>query len=310
MTVTTRVDLRGVPVFQRPDAVVDALGHLPQGTLLTVVTENEPRGLAAGIRERRNSGVAIQTRRVADREWHLLVTSSTLAAGHTLDVALRHVPMFSRLDDAARAQLARGATTHVARRGHTVAPENVEWPWLGVVLDGVLALSTGETAQRRRVFYELHQYEVFGETEFFDSAMTLGRTIVLSKNARYARIPYSEVREVCKQNPDLIFALGEVCAQHKRELIDALSDHAAMPIIARISQVLLRYSTPGQGLCPAVAPLPSMTQSLIAASAGTVKEVAARAIADLESRGALKRERGHIVALDRQVLLDLIKAHE
>jgi hypothetical protein len=61
-------------------------------------------------------------------------------------------------------------------------------------------------------------------------------------------------------------------------------------------------------LAPAIAPLPNMTQSQIAASAGTVKEVAARAIAELERQGLLKRERGHIRYLNRQGLTDFVRA--
>jgi len=50
-----------------------------------------------------------------------------------------------------------------------------------------------------------------------------------------------------------------------------------------------------------------MTQSQIAAAAGTVKEVAARAIAELDERGLLRRERGHIRFLDRQGLVELLR---
>jgi hypothetical protein len=49
-----------------------------------------------------------------------------------------------------------------------------------------------------------------------------------------------------------------------------------------------------------------MTQTQVAAAAGTVKEVAARAIADLERVQALRRERGHIRYLDRAKLLEII----
>jgi hypothetical protein len=50
-----------------------------------------------------------------------------------------------------------------------------------------------------------------------------------------------------------------------------------------------------------------MTQSQVAASAGTVKEVAARAIAELERLQALRRERGHIRYLDRTKLLQTME---
>ncbi|HEY5426137.1 MAG TPA: helix-turn-helix domain-containing protein [Candidatus Tumulicola sp.] len=80
-----------------------------------------------------------------------------------------------------------------------------------------------------------------------------------------------------------------------------------MPILARIARVLVPYAMPERGLVPAAASLATVTQSQIAAAAGTVKEVAARAIAELESRNVLRRERGHIRYLDRQELLELIR---
>jgi len=51
-----------------------------------------------------------------------------------------------------------------------------------------------------------------------------------------------------------------------------------------------------------------MTQLQIAWAAGTVKEVVARAIAELELRGALRRKHGHICELNRARLLDFIDA--
>ena len=71
--------------------------------------------------------------------------------------------------------------------------------------------------------------------------------------------------------------------------------------------MLLPYAMPDRGLVPAAHSLSTITQSQIAAAGGTVKEVAARAIAELEARKALRREHGHIRYLDREVLLGLIE---
>jgi DNA-binding GntR family transcriptional regulator len=45
-----------------------------------------------------------------------------------------------------------------------------------------------------------------------------------------------------------------------------------------------------------------MTQNQLAVIAGTAKEVAARAIAELEAAGALERMQGHISRIDRAKL--------
>jgi hypothetical protein len=96
-------------------------------------------------------------------------------------------------------------------------------------------------------------------------------------------------------------------AQRIRLLADALAVQGSLPILGRIARVLLPYAMPERGLVPAASSLSTITQSQIAAAGGTVKEVAARAIAELESRSALRREHGHIRYLDREVLLELIQ---
>jgi CRP-like cAMP-binding protein len=160
---------------------------------------------------------------------------------------------------------------------------------------------------RQRIFYEIFPNEVFGETEFFDGALTLGRVSVLSKSAKYVRIPRDVALTLGNAQPRMFLELAEILAQRSRGLAAALTAQATVPILARIAHVLLPYAMPEQGLSSVLPTLLNVTQAQIAASAGTVKEVAARAIAELEARSLLRRERGHIRYLDRQGLLDLIR---
>jgi CRP/FNR family transcriptional regulator len=206
-----------------------------------------------------------------------------------------------------RRELAAQASLHTIRRGQTIVTEGAEWPYLGIVFEGVLALTTGNSNGRLRIFLEVFPYELFGELELFDEAPASGRVIALSKVARYLRIPRRVVLEAGDRETQLLVALGRVNAQRRRDHMQALATQATMPIIARVAHVLVPYAIPERGLSPARLPLPHLTQAQIAAAAGTVKEVAARAIAELEQRELLKRERGHIRYLDRQGLLDMIK---
>jgi DNA-binding transcriptional regulator YhcF (GntR family) len=48
--------------------------------------------------------------------------------------------------------------------------------------------------------------------------------------------------------------------------------------------------------------LPSLRLTQIATATGTVKEVAARAVAELERAGAIRRVRGRIALIDRAKL--------
>jgi DNA-binding GntR family transcriptional regulator len=48
-----------------------------------------------------------------------------------------------------------------------------------------------------------------------------------------------------------------------------------------------------------------MSQTELAVIAGTAKEVAARAVAELEAAGVLKRRNGHIALVDREKLKEV-----
>lgn len=306
MLQMARLDLRGLPVWDRPGAVFEAFDRLTDGEMLTVVTENEPRGLAASLQQTRGNDFLLAPRRVGAQEWHVTLRHSKRGVESSQSAALSRSPVFCDLPELALHALAQAGTAHSSRRGGTIVPENSEWPYIGLVFEGTLALATG-SASRNRIFYEIGEGEIFGENEFFDNGLTVGRTIVLTKAARFFRIPYDAVRNVAAMHPDLFVALAHICAQRSRLLAEMLSAQNTQPILSRIANVLVQYSVAEKGLAPAAPPLPSLTQSQIAAAAGTVKEVAARAIADLENRGLLKRERGHIRFLDRQGLLDLIR---
>ncbi len=308
MIEMARVDLRGLPVWERPGVVFEAFDRLMAGETLTLVTENEPRGLAASLERLRRDEFLLDRRRFGEQEWHVTLKRAHAPAAEVAHGGLlERAAAFRDLPLEARTMLAGKATSHLAHRGATVVGENTAWPYLGVVIEGTLALSTGSDCARQRLFYEVSPGEIFGETEYFDGGLTLGRTIALSKTARYLRIPRDVVAAAGAACPQLVHELAHVSAQRTRFLVEALNAQATQPILARIAAVLVPYAVADRGLAPARPPLPHMTQAQIAAAAGTVKEVAARAIAELETRGLLKREHGHISYLDRQRLLDLTR---
>ncbi|HUA08883.1 MAG TPA: helix-turn-helix domain-containing protein [Candidatus Acidoferrales bacterium] len=304
-----RLDVRALPVWERPSKIKDIFDRLPVGDSIVIVTENEPRGLAFRMEQARPREIILDHRRIGEHEWEIRLTRASVEADAPSPAGiLTRAAIFRTLSEEARSALVAESSLHTIRRGQTAVGENTDWPYVGVVFEGVLALTTGNGNGRPRIFNEIFPYELVGELELFDGAPSAGRVIALSKIARYLRIPRRVVLEVGERNPQLMIELGRVCAQRRRDLMQALATQATMPIIARVAHVLVPYAAPERGLSPARAPLPSLTQAQIAAAAGTVKEVAARAIAELEQRELLKRERGHIRFLDRQGLLDMIRA--
>jgi len=307
LTGDDRLDLCGMPLWERMALVAARVDALAIGEAFAFATEIDPRALLMKLHAGRPNQLSGEYRRIGDEEWHVDITR--VEVDHTSPGAkavLQRSAPFTVLDDASRETLIRAAAEREYKRGQNVMHPNERFGFLGVVCEGTLAYVNGIDS-RERIMGEYFALEVFGEVGFFDGGRTMGRVTVLSKTARVVLIPNDVVRAVGMEHPEFIFALGTVCAQKARGLSNALVAQASQPILARVAQALMPYAVPADKLEAALSPLPHMTQMQIAAAAGTVKEVAARAIAELESREALKRERGHICYLNRQKLMEISK---
>ncbi len=307
MIIGEPLDLRRLPVWERAAIVLERADALTTGGSFEFLTEVHPRALMSRLEQLRPGQLAFEYRHVGECEWHLSLTRVHVEDGaSSLTAAFARSPVLSRLNDEARLHLRDAMTVRAARKGQVLCAENSECPELGILLEGAVGVFVGAGSRERSLFH-LYPFEFFGEIEFLDGGLSIGRITVLSKAARYATVPHDVVREAGRRDPDLLAALSANVAQHNRTLASALAAQVSAPTLARVANALLPYAAPERGLHPALAPLPTMTQAQVAASAGTVKEVAARAIAELERLETLRRERGHIRYLDRSKLLETIE---
>jgi CRP-like cAMP-binding protein len=262
--------------------------------------------LLSRIEQLRPRQLAFGKRHVGEADWHVVLTRLNIEeAASSLAAAFRRSPVLSTLGEDAVSLLKGSMTERVARKGQTLYAEDTQREELGILLDGALAVFVG-AGSRERLLFHLFPFDVFGDIEFFDRGLSVGRTLVLSPTARYAVIPYDVVDEAGVRAPAFLSALAAGISQHNRTLASELAAQVSKPILSRVAGALLPYAPPERGMHQALLPLATMTQAQVAASAGTVKEVAARAIAELERLQALRREHGHIKYLDRAVLLEII----
>jgi CRP-like cAMP-binding protein/uncharacterized protein (DUF2249 family) len=299
------LDLRHLPVWERAALVLERSDTLQADGSLEFLTEVDPRALMGRLEQLRPGQLAFERRHLGTGDWRVKLTRVHVEDATSFAAALLRNPVFSGLNENARAHLSESMTEHDARKGQVLCPENSECEVLGVLLEGSLGVFVG-AGSREHLLFHVFPFDLFGDIEFFDRGLTIGRTVVLSKTARYATVPFSVIEDMCRRDPDFMHAIATGVAQHNRTLARALAAQVSQPILARVANALLPYAVPERGLHPALPPLVSMTQTQVAAAAGTVKEVAARAIADLERVQALRRERGHIRYLDRAKLLEII----
>jgi CRP-like cAMP-binding protein len=112
-------------------------------------------------------------------------------------------------------------------------------------------------------------------------------------------LPSRDFAELVQRVPGMAAAVMRVWALRLRELSDLASDLALSPILARVAGAILRLS--GE---KAHVRLP--TRDKLASMTGTVREVATRALRDLEQLGVLRRGPGDgWTILDRPALLQI-----
>jgi len=306
MMTVQPLDLRRLPVWERAATVLERADSLATGGTFEFLTEIDPRALMSRLEQLRPDQLAFEHRHLGDSGWHVTLRRVHLEAGaSSLAVALRRSPVFSKLSENARSLLSESMTEQVARKGQMIYSENAACDTVGILLEGTAAVFVG-AGSRERLLFHIFPFDVFGDIEFFDRGLSIGRMLVLSKVARYATLSYEAVEEIGMRSPAILQLLAAGVAQRNRALASALTAQVSQPILARVATALLPYAAPERGLHPALPPLGTMTQAQVAAAAGTVKEVAARAIAELEGARALQRERGHIRYLDRAKLLETI----
>lgn len=167
-----------------------------------------------------------------------------------------------------------------------------------VVLDGRIAIATQAGDGREAVVAVLERGGLFGELALFDDAPRSADGRALTDSV-VASLPYAAVREVMREQPDLLWVMVRLLAERLRATDEALADAVFLDVPARTAKRLLelangqdRFSIP-------------LTQEELASMIGASRERVNKALALFTRLGWLQIEgRGQYRILDRRSLED------
>jgi len=91
-------------------------------------------------------------------------------------------------------------------------------------------------------------------------------------------------------------------SQARRRSIDTIADLAFAHVLQRVAKFLLSYAPNTAGMASGLPGVENLSQAQIAAAAGTVRDMAARALLRLKNSKAVELDRGRVRALDRDRL--------
>src|SRR5438105_4737272 len=235
-------------------------------TLMTPVAAPERPG-AKAVREK--------PRAVSVRELRSL-QSAFFSALATDDLAALGAAMLKRSYPAGQIVLLEGAASSV----------------LYVVQAGRLKLFKTSPRGREQVLRLLRPGDMFNEVAVFDEGPNPASAQAIEDCTLYL-LRRRDLMRFVAQRPGIALAITRTFARRLREALALVEDLAFRDVTSRLAKILLEGHD---------GDAPRITQELLAAMAGSRREVIGRALKALSQEGAIKLERGRIHVKDRQAL--------
>jgi len=208
--------------------------------------------------------------------------------------ALRENPYFEHLPEADLERVSLGVSLREFERGETLFWEGDPCAGLHIVRTGCIKLYRLSPQGRQYIVRLVQEKDTFNEVSVFDG----GGNPVNAEALEPSRVWVVEpdcIRRTVTTNPEfaqkVIYNLG----QNLRALVQAASEMAFYQVTHRLAR-LIRETR------PADPDGTRLTQDQMAARLGTVREVVARSLRELERSGAIRVENRRITVSDAGLL--------
>lgn len=297
------LDLRSTPPWERHGLVLSAFSDLRDHETLQLIYEYDPLPLRRRFEDTHAQRYLWLQRRLGSEHWEVALRKVPAPANGSIGDFMNRCPIFAAASQSTRDAFVLGAQSRSVPRKTIIAEQEASWPFLGVVRKGKVIAIVGTPAGREQILFEALETEAFGNAAILDGGSTFSRFATLSDPAEILLFPKLVVLQLVEADSRFALALAASVTQQMRSIVELVHAHVSKKTIARVASTLVPYAPSESGLAP-VDPvhLPSLRLTQIAAATGSVKEVVARAVADLEAASAIRRVRGRIAYIDRSKL--------
>lgn len=208
---------------------------------------------------------------------------------------LRRVPYFALLPSSELRRLAGRCTVRTLRDGDTLFEEGQPCRGLLIVAEGRVEMRQISLRGREQVFHTEGPGAALGEAPLFDGGGYIASAVALAPT-RVLFLPRAALIDLCQRRPTVALAIMKTLARRVRSFASIVSDLAFRPVGERLARYL--DTTVAGSLTPGTSIDLTLTQSQLAARLGTVRELVARAFAQLERSGVISRDRSRVTIRD------------
>jgi len=214
--------------------------------------------------------------------------------GLTNAALLERVSYFGSLPAAELRRVAARCATRTLHPGEILFEEGQPCRGLFIVAEGSVEVRQTSVRGREQVFHREGPGAALGEGPLFDRGGYIATAIAIGPT-RVLFLRRADLLDLCRRHPAVALSILEAMAQRLRRFAEIVSDLAFRAVperLARHLEILGRSTPPGTELDL------GLTQAQLAARLGTVRELVARAFAQLERSGIITRTRTRVVIRD------------
>jgi CRP-like cAMP-binding protein len=298
-TATMTLESRSLPSTNRNATILEAFDKLAVGGILELDDEEDPRALRNEFLQHRAGRFAWQARNRGTGRWTIRLERVDEHAD--LPTFLAHCPPFLNARSQTVRDLAAAASERSFRPSEIIYDEGEIWPYLAFVRHGKVVYSLLSQDGKTTSIGERVAHDSLNETGVFDGGGATTRAEALTPTA-LVLLPSEAVLHACRNDADLVIGFLTEASQARRRSIDTISDLAFAHVLQRVAKFLISYAAHTTGMARGLEGVENLSQAQIAAAAGTVRDMAARALIRLREAKAVELERGRVRALNRETL--------
>jgi len=206
---------------------------------------------------------------------------------------IRSNPYFDELPDELLKHIASHTQLREYERGDVLFWESDPCAGLHIIESGSVKLYRISPQGRQYIISVMTEGATFNEVPAFDGGTN--PVNVESLETTRAWVVESDVlRDLVKSNPEFALKILNRFGQNLRNLVRKVSEMAFYQVTNRLARLITEM--------PAEEARPHWTQEQLAARLGTVREVVARSLKELEKSGAIRIEERRIYIADQDVL--------
>ncbi|MBV9277953.1 MAG: DUF2249 domain-containing protein [Candidatus Eremiobacteraeota bacterium] len=290
------LDARSLPPATKTAQILDAFDRLAVGTFLEINEESDPRALRNEMTQVRPGKFSWDARNLGAGRWSVrLERIDESAQGERF---LEHVPPFASAKASTLRELSSQLSERSYKTGETIFDEGELWPYLGIVKSGKVIYTLLSPDGKTHTLGERLTHDTLNESGTFDGGGATTRAEALT-DTTIVTLPSEAVLHAARNDSELALGFLQAASQARRRSVDTIADLAFAHVLQRVAKFLLGYAPASVGMAKGLPGVENLSQAQIAAAAGTVRDMAARALLRLKNAGAVELDRGRVQAIDR-----------